>query len=122
MEEKKPNYWVFPKRFKDVRCDRGINPNALADKIGTSRSTIVSWENGNAPRLDLLTKAADILDVSLDYLVGRTNYEKINILGDEERFEKTLSQFTGEDIVFLWKMFQVKFAEISKRNKEDNNK
>lgn len=43
----------------------------LGDKIGRTRHTITSWENGRtSPTLDDLRAIAEATDTSLTYLVG----------------------------------------------------
>lgn len=45
--------------------------------LSVSRSTITSYETGlRNPDVFILIKIADIFDVSIDYLMGRTNFEK----------------------------------------------
>ncbi len=46
----------------------------LADKIGTSNVTICRYLNGERiPRLDVVSKIANVFGVSLDYLLGLTD-------------------------------------------------
>lgn len=46
----------------------------LAHDIGTTRSTISNFENEQRkPSLDMVIKLADYFQVSIDYLVGRTD-------------------------------------------------
>ena len=45
--------------------------------LSVSRSTITSYETGQRnPDIYILMKIADIFDVSVDYLLGRTKLEK----------------------------------------------
>lgn len=47
-------------------------------EIETTRGTTGNFENGNKkPGLDMLIKLADYFDVSIDYLVGRTDDPKL---------------------------------------------
>lgn len=46
----------------------------LADKIGTSNVTICRYLNGERiPRLDVVSKIANVFGVSLDFLLGLTD-------------------------------------------------
>lgn len=50
----------------------------LAQELGISRSAVSHLENGrHEPGLDMLEKLADLFDVSIDYLVGRSNMRKL---------------------------------------------
>ena len=55
-----------------VQGDRKINE--LADKIGISRQSLSKIESGaTRPHLDTLQLLADELDVSVDYLLGKSD-------------------------------------------------
>lgn len=65
---------VFSCRLKALRKSRNITSQQLADVIGTSRVAISQFENeANAPSIHSLIALADYFDVSLDYLVGRSD-------------------------------------------------
>lgn len=47
----------------------------MAKEIKSNRSNIANYENGkNYPSIDVLSKLANTLNCSVDYLVGRNNY------------------------------------------------
>ncbi len=51
----------------------------LAKEIESTKGTISNYENKNKkPSLDMLIKIAEYFDVSIDYLVGRTNDSKLH--------------------------------------------
>lgn len=57
-----------------LRKNRHISALFLAEKIGVSKSAISQFENAvNYPHCNTLIKLADYFDVSLDYLVGRSD-------------------------------------------------
>lgn len=61
----------FPERLKELRRQRGWSQRELAQKIGMSSGTVAAWEVGrNEPNYDMLRKLADLLDTSVDYLIG----------------------------------------------------
>ena len=62
----------FEERLLHARKIRGMNQEALAEKIGVSRQAVSKWETGDAqPDYTKLIALADALEVSLDYLCGR---------------------------------------------------
>ena len=62
----------FRERLFQLRRERGLNQEQLAEKIGVSRQAVSKWETGEAsPDLPNLLALADALDVSLDVLCGR---------------------------------------------------
>lgn len=51
----------------------GLTQEDVASRLGVSRQTVGKWESGKAtPELDKLVALCDLLDCSLDELVGRT--------------------------------------------------
>lgn len=64
----------FAERLTQLRDERGVSQASVSKEIGVSRYTIYSYEKGKtAPTLDGLVALADYFDVTLDYLLGRTD-------------------------------------------------
>ena len=62
----------FAERLRDARSARGLTQSRLAELLQVSPRVYNRWETGAAvPRLDTLVKIVDLLEVSLDELVGR---------------------------------------------------
>lgn len=60
-------------RLKEVRKSKNIKQEVICKAMGVTQPTYSSWENGKtAPSPDALTRLADYLGVSVDYLLGRT--------------------------------------------------
>ena len=66
--------------LKELRKEKGLTQEQLADKLFVSRRTVSRWETGsNMPDLDVLVELADLYDVDLrDILSGqrRDNMDK----------------------------------------------
>ncbi|MBW6409029.1 helix-turn-helix domain-containing protein [Clostridium weizhouense] len=66
-------------RIKLLRNEQGMTQEQLGDYLNLSRSSVKGYENdGVEPSLSVLVKIADVFNVSLDYLLERTE-EKYNI-------------------------------------------
>jgi transcriptional regulator with XRE-family HTH domain len=66
----------FNKRLTELRKQRKFSQEELAKKIGVHQNVIGRYERGEAnPSIELATKLASVLEVSLDYLVGNTDLE-----------------------------------------------
>ena len=67
-------------RLKDLRVERGLNLEELAQETGISKSALGSYENDNDEYKEInhgsLLKLADFYQVSVDYLLGLTNNRK----------------------------------------------
>lgn len=67
----------FGERLKAARTAKHMSQQALADVIGKSLNTVGLYERGlRQPSLETLCLLADILDVSCDYLLFRTEAKK----------------------------------------------
>lgn len=65
---------MFDLRLKELRKTHKITQKQLANNINLSERNYQSLEYGNIkPSYETLIKLADYFDVSLDYLVGRTD-------------------------------------------------
>ena len=66
-------------RLKELRKKKNISQLRLATELNTTQNTISRYETGERePGIDELIKIADYFNVSVDYLVGRTENPKIN--------------------------------------------
>lgn len=63
----------FKNVFKKLRIKNGYTQDTLAEALGLSRSTISMYENGNRePDFETLERIADLFNVDMDFLLGRT--------------------------------------------------
>lgn len=64
----------FQTRLTNIRRSKGFTQKQVADGIGISEVGLQNYENGRRkPAFDILISLADFYDVSLDYLVGRSD-------------------------------------------------
>ena len=102
----------FSERLKTLRKQAQLTQVDVAEKLGISQPAYASWERGiKKPTQENLVKIAQILNVSVDYLVGNSDYteDKLDniellfrmnskVLTDEEKeiFKKELIEFMKE--------------------------
>lgn len=69
---------TFGKRIKDLRTEKKMTLNQLADATGSSKSYIWELENKNPPRpsAEKLSGIAKALGVTVDYLLGTDEQTK----------------------------------------------
>lgn len=61
-------------RIKELRLEKKVTQKEIAEGIGVSPVSVQRFEYGSVrPSLDTLIALADYFDVSLDYLVGRSD-------------------------------------------------
>lgn len=59
--------------IKKIRESRGMLQYELANRMGVKQASVSAWESGKAmPSAENLIKLADILDCTVDALLGRT--------------------------------------------------
>lgn len=62
----------FSERIKAERKKAGLTQREIAEKLGITASAYTQYETDKTqPSLETASKLADILKVSLDYLIGR---------------------------------------------------
>lgn len=92
---------TFGKRLKQLREEKGMTGQELGKILNVSKVAISNWENDNRfPDKETLIKIADFFNVSLDYLLCRTNIKnaavfegKIN--DDDVHIEYDIKQYPG---------------------------
>lgn len=71
-ESSKPSD-VFPERLRTAREHRDLSQGKLAERAGLQASAVSHFETGGRkPSFDNLKRLADALNVTTDYLLGRT--------------------------------------------------
>lgn len=66
----------FALRLRELRTQRQLTQGRVAELIGVGVRVYNRWERGGAaPHFETLLKLADVLNVSLDELAGRTDVQ-----------------------------------------------
>ena len=66
-------------RLKELRISKGISQLKLAMDLSMNQNSISRYENGQREAdYATLIRIADYFDVSVDYLLGRTDNPKMN--------------------------------------------
>lgn len=77
-------------RLKELRKEKGLTQQGLADEIGITKRTYIYWEQGERQiKPDKAEKLADCFGVSVGYLLGY----------DDNDFEKQIRIDTLNDII-----------------------
>ena len=69
----------FRIRLAELRKEKALTKTAVAEMLSlSSQSAVANWESGySTPDYDNLSLLADILDCSIDYLLGRTDTKNL---------------------------------------------
>ncbi len=96
--------------LKELRKEKNITQEQLAETLGTSRRTVSRWETGtNMPDLDILIDIADFYGVELrELLDGERKSEKM----DKELEETVLkvADYSNEEKKILNRLMHVTFG------------
>lgn len=73
----------FSERLRQLREKHGYTQKQLADAVHLSKNSICNYEkNVNLPNIETLMSLADIFNVTVDYLLGRSaisfKFDKLN--------------------------------------------
>ena len=63
----------FKERLKELRIEKGFTQKQISQVLNISEDSIYNWEKGRSePSITDLINLAILLDVTIDYLVGKT--------------------------------------------------
>lgn len=90
---------ILYERYCKIRDQRGLKDADVARLSGVTKSTFSDWKKGlYQPKREKLIKIADVLGVSIEYLMddGKTDFNPSNIyLSDEE--QEVLTAYRNAD-------------------------
>lgn len=79
---------TFSDRFKSLRAEQGWSQQRLADELGISKSSVNMYERGaREPSFETTEAIADLFNVDMDYLYGRTSVKLSSPVTIPEGFE-----------------------------------
>ncbi len=65
------------KRVTELRKEKGWSQTELSKQVKASRDIIGKYERGeNSPSIEMANKLADVLEVTVDYLLGKEMFGK----------------------------------------------
>lgn len=69
---------TFALRLKELRSNKKMSQKELADFLGMKRENISNYERGTVTKIpsDVLEKLSSLFGVSVDYLLGREDFER----------------------------------------------
>ncbi|MBO3444841.1 helix-turn-helix transcriptional regulator [Clostridium sp. CCUG 7971] len=87
----------FAEILKYERLQTGLNQAEFAKIFSVTKQTVSNWENGNRnPDSATLSKLADYFEVSVDYLLGRTDERNSNI--EKTKLDESITTISAHRI------------------------
>ena len=69
-------------RIREIRIAKRMSQVELAHIIGVTKQSISNWENENIqPSIEMLSRVADALSVSVDFLLDKKEGRYLNVTG-----------------------------------------
>lgn len=108
---------TFAERLKEARKSAKLSQDALAKKIGRTKSTISRWESGERnPKMFEMVELENALGISAETLMYGTSEIKATTLSEINRVSSKLSEHRQE------KVLDFAQAELTDQNKENTIK
>lgn len=105
----------FSERIKELRKKANFTQVEVAEKLGISQPAYASWERGvKKPTQENLVKIAQILNVSVDYLVGISEKKTDKLDNIELLFRMNSKGLTEEEK----KVFRKELIEFMEERKK----
>ncbi len=84
-------------RIREIRFARKISQVELAKCLGVTKQSVSNWENENIqPSIEMLSKIADALSVTTDYLLSRENKRYLDVTGLSENSIQNLQAIIND--------------------------
>ena len=113
---------IVYERIKRLCAKKGITIAKLESDLGFGNASIKKWENMSSPSIDKVVKVATYFDVSIDYLMGRSDIEisMFELVGDEDiiSFQRARERMSPKDREKMMAMLKLGF-EYAFSDEED---
>lgn len=109
---------IFLNRLKQLRLERGLLQSDIAKVIKKSERTVGFYETGERDmNTETLSTLADFFNVSIDYLLGKTNIRNIE---DEFKFayHKEMEGLTEDEIKEALEFYKMVKNRKNEKNEE----
>jgi|SRR5690625_1373369 len=92
---------ILARRLKEARDRSGYKQIEAAKKLGISNGTLSGYERDyRDPDTDILYKMASLYDVSVDWLLGKTNNPNHKLSSRDAIIHKIATEFPDIDLMF----------------------
>ncbi|MFH1767145.1 MAG: helix-turn-helix transcriptional regulator [Patescibacteria group bacterium] len=103
----------FGKKLLEARKRKGLSQEDIARHLNTKAPVIGRYERDEMkPSIEVASKLADLLDVTLDFLVGNTDYEL-----DKSALKRILeiSKFSDKDKEHIFVMIDAYIRDVKNK-------
>lgn len=87
---------TFASRLKQLRLNKNLRQEQVANLIGVNKSAISTYENNTRqPSFEILVRLATLYRGSTDYLLGRTDSRSLDLSGLTDEEAAAVSEIVG---------------------------
>lgn len=115
----------FPERLKALRLEANLTQKDMAEKFDISQQAYAKWEMETAnPTKNIITKLAGIFGVTVDYLVGNSDYRTVEDeqLSDVELLFRATSLAMTDEEKAIFKQELLEFMKERQKLFDEDNK
>ena len=113
-------YIKIGSKIKKARISKGIRQKDMAEKLGLSISTYSNYENNyREPKLDIVEKICEILDMTIDELMNFPISNDESCLADSLSYENSYSYASSEEE--FNKLKENRQIELTKKTQTERN-
>ncbi len=77
------------KRIAELRKEKGLSQISFALKLNITQYMVSAYESGrNQPSLEMIVQIADFFNVSVDYLLERTDFRNMIIVDKNDNYSE----------------------------------
>ena len=77
---------TFGQRFQNLRKQKKFTQEEIAEKVNVSPQAVSKWENDiSLPDISILSELADIFNITVDELLGRTKKHGVKMASELEK-------------------------------------
>jgi transcriptional regulator with XRE-family HTH domain len=107
---------IFRERLKKARESRGYSQEELAKRAGMPPSSIAHFETSRKPSFDSLRRIAIALEITTDYLLGRT--ESMELAQDGNPLYRDVAKLSGHDLEIAKDFLEMLAKRNAKKDKD----
>ena len=119
---------ILFQRIRKLCKDRNITIKKMSEDLDIGTSLIRKWKTTTSPSIDKIKTIAEYFDVSIDYLIGRTDIEQPleKFIGDKDiiSIQRARNRMSDEDRIrmmnSLCATFDKAFSEESEEPSGDD--
>jgi transcriptional regulator with XRE-family HTH domain len=120
---------TFSERMRELRKEKRISLEKLAEMMGTTKATLSRYENSKrVPNIEFVEKLAKIFNVSVDYLLGHTDIrnpsdeitEAVEDDPDLRIIERARQKMSPKDRERMMKILKASFEDFFNEDEEED--